>query len=203
MDPNNQPNFIRELQKIISEPTERIENTYSMSYGLLHLYAKERIIPLIHQKNLTIATVELTTCGLISDLLTGSSGASHIFILGMTPYSNDMKIKLGIPNEDLSFKGYGVVSPEIAKKLSQRIRDYSGAKIGLAETGLITSSKLEERKTKKKAGEVYTAITFNKEVSVTKLSIQKDLKRREMRQEIAFRVLQFLESFLNSIITID
>jgi PncC family amidohydrolase len=158
---------------------------------------------LIHQKNLTIATVELTTCGLISDLLTGSSGASHIFILGMTPYSNDMKIKLGIPNEDLSFKGYGVVSPEIAKKLSQRIRDYSGAKIGLAETGLITSSKLEERKTKKKAGEVYTAITFNKEVSVTKLSIQKDLKRREMRQEIAFRVLQFLESFLNSIIIID
>ena len=107
-----------------------------------------------------------------------------------------MKIKLGISREDLLFKGYGVASPEIAKQLAQRIQDYSGAKIGLAETGLITSSELEKRKTEKKAGEVYTAITFDGKTSVMKLSIQKDLKRREMRQEIAFRVLRFLESFL-------
>lgn len=195
MDPNKQPNFIKELQTIISEP-KQIENTYPMSYGLLHRYTKEMIIPMMHQKDLTIATVELTTCGLISDLLTGSSGASQIFILGMIPYSNEMKIKLGIPRKDLSFKGYGVASPEIAKQLSQRIRDYSGAKIGLAETGLITSAELRKRKTKKEAGEVYSAITFNEEVLVTKLQIQKGLKRREMRQEIAFRVLRFLESFL-------
>lgn len=200
MDPNKQPNFITELQTVINEP-KQVENTYPMSYGLLHQYTKEKIIPILHQKGLTIATVELTTCGLISDLLTGSSGASHIFILGMTPYSNEMKIKLGIPREDLSFKGHGVVSPEIAKQLSQRIRDYSGAQIGLAETGLITSSELKERRTEKEAGEVYTAITFNDKVSFTKLSVQKGLKRREMRQEIAFRVLQFLESFLTSIVT--
>ncbi|MFW9906841.1 MAG: CinA family protein [Candidatus Thorarchaeota archaeon] len=199
MDQNNQPNFIRELQTIIREP-KQVENTYPMSYGLLHRYAKEIIIPILHQKDLTIATVELTTCGLISDLLTGSSGASHIFILGMTPYSNEMKIKLGIPREDLSFKGYGVASPEIAKQLSQRIRDYSGARLGLAETGLITSSELKKKRTQKEAGEVYTAINFNAEVSVTKLSVQKNLKRREMRQEIAFRVLQFLETFLTSIV---
>jgi PncC family amidohydrolase len=200
MDPNKQPNFIRELQSVINE-SKQIENTFPMSYRLLHQYTKEIIIPKLHQKDLTIATVELTTCGLISDLLTGSSGASHIFILGMTPYSNEMKIKLGIPREDLTFKGYGVASPEIAKQLSQRVRDYSGAKIGLAETGLITSSELKERRTKKEAGEVYTAITFNEEVSITKLSVQKGLKRREMRQEIAFRVLRFLETFLTSIVT--
>ncbi|MFX0209751.1 MAG: CinA family protein, partial [Candidatus Hodarchaeota archaeon] len=192
-----------ELQEIISEPVKQIQYSYAMSYGLLHRYTKEIIIPMLHQKDLTIATVELTTCGLISDLLTGSSGASHIFILGMTPYSNEMKIKLGISREDLSFKGYGVASPEIAKQLSQRIRDFSGARIGLAETGLITSSELKKRKTKKKAGEVYTAISFNEEVLVTKLSIQKGLKRREMRQEIAFRVLQFLELFLKSQVAID
>jgi len=198
MEPINQPKFIIELQDII-ESAKQIQETIAMSYGLLHQYTKEFIIPLIHQKGLTIATVELTTCGLISDLLTGSSGASHIFILGMTPYSNEMKIKLGISREDLTFKGYGVASPEIAKQLAQRIRDYSGAKIGLAETGLITSSELEKRRTEKKAGEVYTAITFNEDISVTKLSIQNGLKRREMRQEIAFRVLQFLESFLKEL----
>ncbi|MFX0122368.1 MAG: CinA family protein [Candidatus Hodarchaeota archaeon] len=194
MEPINQPNFVNELQEIIGE---KIQSTYAMAYGLLHHYTKEIVIPLIHQKNLTIATVELTTCGLISDLLTGSSGASHIFILGMTPYSNEMKIKLGIGREDLSFGGYGVASPEIAKQLSQRIRDYSGAKIGLAETGLLASSELTKRRTVKEAGEVYSAISFNNKVSVKKLFIQKDLKRREMRQEIAFRVLRFLEFSLN------
>ncbi len=203
MEPINQLNFISELQEIVGGTVEQIHSTYAMSYGLLHRYTKEIIIPLIHERDLTIATVELTTCGLISDLLTGSSGASHIFILGITPYSNEMKIKLGIPREDLSFGGYGVASQEMAKQLSQRIRDYSEAKIGLAETGLITSSELKKKRTEKEAGEVYTAITFDKDVSVRKLSIQKGLKRREMRQEIAFRVLQFLEFFLKSQVTID
>ncbi|MHA2203937.1 MAG: CinA family protein [Candidatus Hodarchaeales archaeon] len=202
MEPINQPNFVKKLQEILGEAFEP-KSTYIKSYGLLHEYAKRKIIPLIHQKDLTIATVELTTCGLISDLLTGSSGASDIFILGMTPYSNEMKIKLGIRREDLSFGGHGVASPETAKQLSQRIRDYSGANIGLAETGLITSSVLRKRRTEKQAGEVYTAITFNERVSVKKLAIQKGLKRREMRQEIAFRVLQFLELFLNAQEVID
>lgn len=199
MEPITEVNFVEELQSIIGKSFEHIRPLFTLSYVLLHKYAKKRIIPLIQQKNFTIATVELTTCGLISDLLTGSSGASHYFILGMTPYSNEMKIKLGIPYEELIFGGYGVVSSEIAKDLAQRIRDYSGAKIGLAETGLLSSSELKKRRTKKKAGEVYTAIAFNKKVSVKKLSIQRDLQRREMRQEIAFRVLQFLESFLRSV----
>ena len=203
MEPIIQPNFIKELQEIIGNTAKPMENTYVTAYGLLHQYTKETIIPLIHKKGVTIATVELTTCGLISDLITGSSGASHIFLLGMTPYSNEMKIKLGIPREDLSFKGFGVASIEIAKQLAQRIQDYSGAKIGIAETGLITSSELERRRTEKKAGEVYTAIAFKKKISAMKLTIQKDLKRREMRQEIAFRVLRFLENSLKTFVTGD
>ena len=191
-------NFVKELQELIGKSFEDVLPSFTMSYGLLHEYSKNNIIPLMRQKNLTIATAELTTCGLISDLLTGNSGASHFFILGMTPYSNEMKIKLGIRREALSFEGYGVVSPESAKDLALRIRDYSGAKIGIAETGLLTSSELAKRRTKKKAGEVFAAIAFDNEVLVKKLFVQRDLPRREMRQEIAFRVLQFLESVLRS-----
>ncbi|MFX0015349.1 MAG: CinA family protein [Promethearchaeota archaeon] len=189
-------NLIKNLQKIMRVSDDQLVPSYAVTYGLLHEYTKKNIIPLIHQREITLAIVELTTCGLISDLLTGSSGASRIFIIGIIPYSNEMKIKLGIPREDLAFGGYGVASPETAKKLSQRIKDFSGAKLGLAETGLITSSELKRKKTDKKAGEVYTAITFEEEISVKKISVQRDLKRREMRQEIAFQVLQFLESFL-------
>lgn len=198
MEPITKINFIKELQETIGKSFEQMKPSYMMSYGLLHEYARDIIFSLIRPKNLTIATVELTTCGLISDLLTSISGASQFFILGMTPYSNEMKIKLGIQPEDLSFGGYGVASPEAARDLAQRIKDYSGAIIGLAETGLITSSELKKRRTKKKAGEVYTAIAYDKEVVIKQLSIQKNLQRREMRQEIAFRVLQFLETFIKT-----
>ena len=140
MGPIIKNNFVKELKRIIGKSFEDVQPSFAVSYGLLHEYSRNTIIPLIRQKNVTIATVELTTCGLISDLLTGDSGASHFFILGMTPYSNEMKIKLGIRHEELSFEGYGVVSPESAKDLALRIMDYSGAKVGIAETGLLTSS---------------------------------------------------------------
>lgn len=198
MEPITKINFIKELQETIGKTFVQRKPSYTLSYSLLHEYTEDIIIPLVRQKKVTIAAVELTTCGLISDLLTSSNGASHFFILGMTPYSNEMKIKLGIQQEELSFGGYGVASFEAAKDLAQRIKDYSGAKIGLAETGLISSSELKKRRTKKKAGEVYSAIAFEKEVIVKQLSIQEDLPRKEMRQEIAFRVLQFLEFFLKS-----
>jgi len=148
MEPITKINFIKELQETIGKTFVQMKPSYALSYSLLHEYTKDIIIPLVRLKKVTIATVELTTCGLISDLLTSSNGASHFFILGMTPYSNEMKIKLGIKQEELSFGGYGVASLEAAKDLAKRIKDYSEAKIGLAETGLISSSELKKRRTK-------------------------------------------------------
>ena len=52
--------------------------------------------------------------------------------------------------------------------------------------------------TEQNIAEVYSAIAINKEVLVKKLSVQTDLKRKEMRHETVFRVLQYLESVLTS-----
>ncbi len=197
MEPDITINFLKELQTSIGKPFEQVEPSLASSYGWLHEFARNSIIPLIKQKNITVATVELTTCGLITDLLTGSSGASHYFILGMIPYSNEMKIKLGLPGKELSYGGYGVVSIEAAKELAQHVIEYSGAKIGIAETGLLTSSELKKRRTSKSAGKVFAAIASSEEIRVKELSIQNNLSRRYMRHEVAFRVLQFLSSFLN------
>ncbi len=198
MEPVIKIDFLKELQVSVGTSFEQVEPSLTSSYGLLHEFARNNIVPLIKQKNITVASVELTTCGLITDLLTSSSGASLYFILGMIPYSNEMKIKLGIPREELSYGGYGVVSTEAAKELAQRVIEFSGAKIGIAETGLLTSSELKKRRTSKRAGEVFAAIASSEEVYVKELSIQNNLSRRYMRHEIAFRVLQFLLSFLES-----
>ncbi|MHA1967507.1 MAG: CinA family protein [Candidatus Hodarchaeales archaeon] len=167
------------------------------SYTLLHSYAQKNIIPLIIKNDIKVSTVELTTCGLLSDLLTGFSGASNYFIMGMIPYSNDMKIKIGFPQKELLYGGYGVVSKQAAETLARCILVYTGADIGIAETGLLTSSELKKKRTRKEAGCVYTSIISKNDVLCQKLSVQKDLPRGEMRKEIAFRVLCLIEEFLN------
>jgi PncC family amidohydrolase len=81
-----------------------------------------------------VATAEATTGGLIGHLLTSIPGSSAVFRGGVAPYSNAMKIAIGVPPEILSY--YGAVSTEAACALATAVREWSGADIGLAETGI-------------------------------------------------------------------
>lgn len=184
-------NYIEEIEAKIGKEKKSLP-----SYSLLHSYAQKKIIPLIIKKGITVSTVELTTCGLLSDLLTGISGATNYFIMGIIPYSNEMKIKIGFPKDELLYGGHGVVSKQAAESLAKSILEYSGADIGIAETGLLTSSELRKRRTQKQAGCVFSTIISKNDSLSKKLSVQVDLERREMRHEIAFRVLCLLEDFL-------
>ena len=184
-------NYIEEIEAKIGKEKKSLP-----SYSLLHSYVQKKIIPLIIKKDITVSTVELTTCGLLSDLLTGISGATNYFIMGMIPYSNEMKIKMGFPKHELLYGGHGVVSKQAAESLAKSILEYSGADIGIAETGLLTSSELRKRRTQKQAGCVFSTIISKNDSLSRKLSVQVDLERKEMRHEIAFRVLCLLEDFL-------
>jgi len=76
------------------------------------------------------------------------------------------------------------------------VRDLSGSIIGIAETGLLASNKLFERRTNKKPGKVFLSIVSGKSCLEKHLKIQDDLPRKLMRHEIAFRVLHLLKTFL-------
>ncbi len=186
--------YIEEIEAKIGKEKKQSQDT--SSYNLLHSYTQKKIIPLIIKKNIKVSTVELTTCGLLSNLLTSTSGASNYFMMGMIPYSNEMKIKIGFPKKELLYGGYGVVSKQAAETLARCILVYSDADIGIAETGLLTSSELRKRRTQKQAGCVFSTIISKNDSLSRKLSVQGDLERKEMRHEIAFRVLCLLEDFL-------
>jgi nicotinamide-nucleotide amidase len=142
-----------------------------------------------------VSIVELTTCGLISELLTSQPGSSSYFILGISPYTTEMKIKFGISPELLKHDSPGTVSLQAAEALAERVRLHSNSIIGLAETGMLPSI-FESRRTQKRPGEVYFAInTVNKFIS-KKLSIQNNLSRILMRQAIAWELLKEFESYL-------
>ena len=65
-----------------------------------------RVIELLKEKNLTLATAESCTGGLISKAITDVSGASEVFLGGIVSYANEVKHKiLGVKNETLASYG--------------------------------------------------------------------------------------------------
>ena len=188
--------FLEEIRDRLKEKDLGSEN-YSGGYSYLHQFCQVFLVPELIKQGATISVVELTTCGLLTDVLTGASGASNYFLLGITPYNSDMKIKLGISPELLSHEGSGTVSTPTAIALARRVRIHSKSTIGLAETGMLPAE-LKKRRTQKKAGEVHLAIDTETACMNKKLVIQQDLPRVLMRQAIAFEVLKTLETFLCS-----
>jgi PncC family amidohydrolase len=99
----------------------------------LHRAAVE-VVDALRSCGLTIATVEATTGGLIGHLIVSVPGSSAVFRGGVAPYSNAMKRAIGVP-EDILAK-YGAVSREAAEALAVAVREWAGADVGLAETGI-------------------------------------------------------------------
>lgn len=86
-------------------------------------------------QNLTISTAESCTGGLLSHVLTGTSGSSSYFVGGVVAYSNTIKEKiLGVEAETL--QAYGAVSEQTAQEMADGIRVRFGTDIGLSTTGV-------------------------------------------------------------------
>ena len=85
--------------------------------------------------NLTIASAESCTGGLISKYLTDTPGSSSYFLGGITPYNNNLKHLL-LNISKLSIKKYGAVSEFIALKMAEQIRLLTNADIGISTTGI-------------------------------------------------------------------
>ncbi len=90
---------------------------------------------LLQAAQLTVATAESCTGGLIGHLFTQTPGSSSYFLGGVTAYANSMKTEaLGVSGELLA--KYGAVSAEAATVMATGIRALSSADIGLAVTGI-------------------------------------------------------------------
>ena len=84
--------------------------------------------------DLTLATAESCTGGLLASLLTDVEGASHAFERGLVVYTDAAKSELlGIPLEDI--ERHGAVSAEIARAMAEGALKASGADVAIATTG--------------------------------------------------------------------
>ena len=135
-------------------------------------------------KGLTLATAEATTGGLIGHQLTAIPGSSAVFVIGIAPYWNEMKVRLGVPEAVL--REHGAVSAETAEALATAVRNWSGADIGLAETGIAGPGGSENRP----AGLFYIAIADGKDIASQRFEFKDDRAgNRAACAEAALRLL--------------
>lgn len=88
---------------------------------------------LLIERQLTITTMESATAGQLASLITDTEGSSAILKGAFVTYSNEAKIRQGVPAEVLD--RYTVYSRETAVAMAEACRKAYDADIGIGVTG--------------------------------------------------------------------
>ncbi|QBD86449.1 competence/damage-inducible protein A [Clostridium tetani] len=87
------------------------------------------------ENNLSIATAESCTGGLLCGRLVNYPGISKCLVEGIVSYSNNSKMnRIGVKKETLNT--FGAVSEETAIEMAKGVANSSGADIGISTTGI-------------------------------------------------------------------
>ncbi|MBK2403354.1 competence/damage-inducible protein A [Erysipelothrix rhusiopathiae] len=158
----------QEADALIKPVLEEIKDLFYDFYYSTDIPALESVIvPLLASKNMTVATAESCTGGLISSRITRVSGSSQVFNLGVTTYSNEQKHKiLNIPQA--YFETVGAVSPEVAAQMATNVRLLAESDLGVGITGIAGPTGGSDEKP---VGLVYVAIATAERVSVKRLQL--------------------------------
>ena len=96
--------------------------------------ATRRLLDKACERDLTLATAESCTGGMLASLLTDVPGVAHAFERGFVTYTDAAKHEmLGVPKALL--KAQGAVSKEVAIVMAEGALERSRANIALAVTG--------------------------------------------------------------------
>ena len=90
---------------------------------------------LMREYDMTLATAESCTGGLIAHRITNVPGSSDYFLEGVISYSNEAKENiLGVPHELLA--AHGAVSAPVVEEMAKGVRKLAGSNIGVAVSGI-------------------------------------------------------------------
>lgn len=134
----------------------------------------------------TVAVAESCTGGLLSQSLTGVSGASAWFLEGVVTYSDEAKTRLlGVPTDLI--RSRGAVSEVVASAMATGIRERSGADIGVGITGVAGPTGGTQEKP---VGTVHVAVASEHGVVHRHLKLPFDRPRN--RHASAWKALQMI-----------
>jgi len=93
------------------------------------------VVSKLREKNLTLATAESCTGGLIGKRITEIAGCSSVYRGGVIAYDNSVKIKLLNVSEE-TLKKHGAVSEFTALEMCKGAAEMLDADIGVSTTGI-------------------------------------------------------------------
>jgi len=127
---------LAEAQARVDELTEKIEAEMEDATFSSHGESLEEVVLLnLGLRNLTLATAESCTGGLLAQRLTAVPGSSRYFLGGAVVYSDALKTTFAnVPAALVDSKG--PVSPEVARALAEGIRTRTAASLGISITGI-------------------------------------------------------------------
>ncbi len=127
---------------------------------------EEKVVKVLNEKGLVLATAESCTGGLISKRITDVSGSSSVFNCGIVSYSNEIKEKvLGVQHKTL--ETYGAVSEETVREMVKGVLKISGADVAVSVSGIAGPN---SDNTEKPVGLIFLAVSNGKKTIVKQLN---------------------------------
>jgi nicotinamide-nucleotide amidase len=167
-----------EAQAAVDELTEKIEAEMDDAIFSSHGESLEEVVLLnLGLRDLTLATAESCTGGLLAQRLTAIPGSSRYFLGGAVVYSDALKtIFAGVPAELVAEKG--PVSSEVAISLAEGVRRRTGASLGISITGIAGPGPgAPGPDAAKPIGLVYIALADAHQTQVKELNLAGDRER--------------------------
>lgn len=95
----------------------------------------EKLVLLLQQRGLTVATAESCTGGRVAAAITSVAGCSSVMLGGVVAYHNNVKTNvLGV--SDVVLAGYGAVSEPVVRQMVQGGAALTGADCAVATSGI-------------------------------------------------------------------
>ena len=155
----------------------------------------ESVVARLKEKNLTVATAESCTGGLVGKLLTDVSGVSAVYLGGVISYTNQIKTDvLGVRADTI--EKYTEVSVQTAIEMAERVREKFSSDIGVSVTGFAGPGGGNDNDP---VGTVYIAVATKDGTRPLRLSLEPDSDRAEIRRVSAHVILAMLEKIIAGI----
>lgn len=158
--------FVSEIKEILAEKI----------YGYGDETLEDVVAKMLIDSNLTIATAESCSGGLLAHRLTNVSGSSQYMLGGVISYSNDVKVsKVGVKNDTLI--ACGAVSEETAGEMAQGIKEKFQTDIGIGITGIAGPTGGTDEKP---VGLVYIGLAIKDKLIVKRFQFLKERKANKL-----------------------
>lgn len=151
---------------------------------------EENVVSMLQDMDMTIATAESCTGGLLTSMLVNVPGVSDVLKGGFVTYSNKAKQKFTDVQKS-SLKKHGAVSEKVAKEMAKGCAAATKADVGVAITGIAGP---DGGTADKPVGLVYIACCVKGKTKVIELRLTGN--RRKIREYTAAKALVLIRECL-------